>query len=201
MADYKKQRSLISEIAGKLYRQYKVKTSYQEFKETLLDTFQEALKNNSAFVYFAPDLYYEFTLESEISVNKTRLNLGEQEDIEKFQKLCEFFFKFHWEDITGPRRKRELVTARQFVTTWIKKNTDWSLSRVGKFIGGQDHSTIIHSVNAVYNLISVDKSHYSLWKNFNEFINVYIKPDSTPGLGESIEKPRRAVAENRKAYS
>jgi len=201
MADYRKQKSLISEVAIKLYKQYGIKEPYPEFKETLLDTFQEALTNNSAFVYFEPDLYYEFTLEPGITINKTGLNLGEQEDVEKFKKLCEFFFKFHWEDISGPRRKRELVTARQYSSTWIRKNTDWSLARIGKFMGNQDHSTIIHSVNAVYDIISVDKRHYSLWKNFNDFINVYIEPDSTPGLGESTEKPRRAVAENRKAYS
>lgn len=54
-------------------------------------------------------------------------------------------------------RKREIVNARQISMYLAKKYTKNSLKEIGKHFGNKDHSTVIHSIQVVDNLIEVDK--------------------------------------------
>ena len=58
------------------------------------------------------------------------------------------------EQIESPTRKREWVQARQALTWLLRKHTDLSLNAIGAIIGGRDHSTVIHSVEAVDDALS-----------------------------------------------
>jgi chromosomal replication initiation ATPase DnaA len=58
------------------------------------------------------------------------------------------------DDIIGPSRLREIVHARQDVA-WkvLKAQTDsletrYSLSQIGTWLGGRDHTTILHAIRA-----------------------------------------------------
>lgn len=50
-------------------------------------------------------------------------------------------------------RKREVVVARQLICYWSRAMTKFSLKEIGLLIGGKDHTTVIHSCNAVNNLL------------------------------------------------
>ena len=54
-------------------------------------------------------------------------------------------------------RKRELVTARQVSMYLAQKYTKMPASRIGKLIGGRDHSTVIHSCSQVEQRLKTDK--------------------------------------------
>lgn len=55
-------------------------------------------------------------------------------------------------------RKREVVQARQIAMFLAKKHTDTSSSKIGKFIGGKDHSTVVYSCKIVREQCEVDKT-------------------------------------------
>ncbi len=54
-------------------------------------------------------------------------------------------------------RKREIVQARQISMFFAKELTKASLKTIGMHFGGRDHSTVIHAVQTVNDLISIDK--------------------------------------------
>lgn len=55
-------------------------------------------------------------------------------------------------------RRRELVVARQVSMYLAQKYTKMPASRIGRLVGGRDHSTVIHSCKAVERLLKVDAS-------------------------------------------
>lgn len=56
-------------------------------------------------------------------------------------------------------RKREIVQPRQIAMYLIKKHTNLSLKQIGSFFGGFDHTTVIHSVQTVEDLIDTDMNY------------------------------------------
>ncbi len=61
-------------------------------------------------------------------------------------------------------RKRELVVPRQVSMYLAQKLTNMPASRIGKLVGGRDHSTVIHSCSQVEARMKTDKS-------FNDELN------------------------------
>ena len=55
-------------------------------------------------------------------------------------------------------RKREVVQARQVAMFLAKQHTDFSTSKIGKFIGGKDHATVLHACKTVKGQCEVDKT-------------------------------------------
>ncbi len=55
-------------------------------------------------------------------------------------------------------RKREVVQARQVAMYLAKQHTELSTSKIGKFIGGKDHATVLHACKTVKGQCEVDKS-------------------------------------------
>ncbi len=55
-------------------------------------------------------------------------------------------------------RKREVVQARQVAMFLAKQHTDFSTSKIGKFIGGKDHATVLHACKTVKGQCEVDKA-------------------------------------------
>ena len=49
-------------------------------------------------------------------------------------------------DIISTRRCRDYVMARQYIMWRLKRETTWSLPRIGQFLGGRDHTTILHGI-------------------------------------------------------
>ena len=59
-------------------------------------------------------------------------------------------------DMEGPSRREPLVTARQIAMYLIRTLTELSLPKIGKQLGGRDHSTVLHGVNKIIKLIKAD---------------------------------------------
>jgi chromosomal replication initiator protein len=55
-------------------------------------------------------------------------------------------------------RKREVLELRQIFIWILRHKTSLSLQKIGQLCGGRDHSTMIHSVETVDNLMTFDKS-------------------------------------------
>lgn len=69
-------------------------------------------------------------------------------------------------------RKREVVNARQISMYLAKKYTKNSLKEIGRHFGNKDHSTVIHSIQVVDNLLEVDKKFQEDMEELKKRINL-----------------------------
>lgn len=60
-------------------------------------------------------------------------------------------------DLVSSKRKGEMVIVRQMSCYFIKKHCKLTFARIGKLLGNRDHSTIIHSIDRINDLLDVDK--------------------------------------------
>ncbi len=60
--------------------------------------------------------------------------------------------------INGKSRKRDYVVPRQLAMYFAQKYTKMTAARIGKLIGGRDHSTVIHSCAQIEKRLKVDKA-------------------------------------------
>lgn len=60
--------------------------------------------------------------------------------------------------INGKSRKRDYVVPRQLAMYFAQKYTKMTAARIGKLIGGRDHSTVIHSCSQIEKRLKVDKA-------------------------------------------
>ncbi len=66
------------------------------------------------------------------------------------------------DDLTGPRRNREITVPRQIAMYLCREMTDASLPRIGQSIGGRDHSTILYGCDKIAGGIKTSPSLASL---------------------------------------
>ena len=67
-------------------------------------------------------------------------------------------FGFPVEELCGPSRRRPLVTARQVSMYVFRELTDFSYPAIAKQFGGRDHTTVIHAVEKIGNLMKEQRS-------------------------------------------
>ena len=73
------------------------------------------------------------------------------------EKVCNHFGVTQ-SAIYSKSRKRDYVVPRQLTMFFTAKLTKMPASRIGKLIGGRDHSTVIHSCSQIEKRIKVDKA-------------------------------------------
>ena len=84
-------------------------------------------------------------------------NISREISIDYIQKsVCEYF-NVAQDLLKAKTRKREIVQARQLSMFLAKSHTKNSLKAIGQYFGGRDHSTVIHSCQAVQNLMDTDQ--------------------------------------------
>ena len=67
------------------------------------------------------------------------------------------YFSVTLDQLKAKTRKKEIVMARQVAMYFAKEYTTQSLKSIGHHFGGRDHSTVIHSVQTVSDMIDTDK--------------------------------------------
>ena len=68
-----------------------------------------------------------------------------------------YHFNVSVSGVNGKSRKRELVIARQVSMYLAQKYTKMPASRIGKLVGGRDHSTVIHSCSQIEQRMKIEK--------------------------------------------
>lgn len=61
-------------------------------------------------------------------------------------------------DIKSKSRQKDISSVRQVALFLMKKTTFCSLQAIGSFVGGRDHSTVIHAITKIEQLINEDPS-------------------------------------------
>ncbi len=94
-------------------------------------------------------------LVDEILGKKTQ-NKQKEMSLESIQKTVAEYFKISAEQIVGKGKTVEVASARQIAMYIARNYTTYSLKTIGKFFGGRDHSTVIHSINKISDLLNQD---------------------------------------------
>ena len=63
-------------------------------------------------------------------------------------------------ELVGPSRRQPLARQRQVGMYLSREHTGLSLPRIGAAFGGRDHTTVMHAVDKITNLLQTDKSIY-----------------------------------------
>lgn len=69
---------------------------------------------------------------------------------------CSRYFRIPFELMQSAKRSRNIVVARHITMWYLLKNTEMTLSEVGRVFGSRDHTTVIHARSAV-NLMLTSK--------------------------------------------
>jgi len=91
--------------------------------------------------------------------------------IDYIQKTVAEYFKVEVSEIKSKSRKKEIVIPRQVAMYFSKLYTNHSLKVIGYHFGGRDHSTVIHAMHSVEDMIETD----SRFKNSIEEIKKKLK--------------------------
>ncbi len=78
--------------------------------------------------------------------------------VEDIQKKVAGHYNIKVSDMHSPRRSRDVARPRQIAIFLAKQLTHHSLPEIGRKFGGRDHTTIIHAVNRIENLLEADES-------------------------------------------
>jgi chromosomal replication initiator protein len=77
--------------------------------------------------------------------------------VDYIQKSVAEYFDITVNDIKDKTRKKEIVLARQIAMYFAKELTNLSLKTIGYHFGNRDHSTVIHAIQTVNDLIESDR--------------------------------------------
>ena len=71
------------------------------------------------------------------------------------------FFSLPKEELLGPCRTKDLVTARHITMYALREHTDLSLPIIGGLFDGRDHTSVLHAVNKITEKMKTDNSIHS----------------------------------------
>lgn len=101
----------------------------------------------------------EITLESTQEVLRDLLRANDKRvTIDEIQKKVAEYFSVRVSDMHSPRRARMVARPRQIAMYLSKQLTPRSLPEIGRKFGGRDHTTVLHAVKKVEELMGIEES-------------------------------------------
>lgn len=83
-------------------------------------------------------------------------NIESEVGIDYIQKTVSEYFNVPTDELKAKTRKKEIVIARQLAMYFTKDYTNHSLKSIGSHFGGRDHSTVIHALQSVNDMLDTD---------------------------------------------
>jgi chromosomal replication initiator protein len=71
------------------------------------------------------------------------------------------YYNVSVDDLCGPSRANNVVTARQIAMYLCRELTDLSLPKIGELFGGKDHTTVLHAVRKISSLLPEQRPVYN----------------------------------------
>lgn len=127
---------------------YNVKENVRDLESALISLLAQATLNKAEI---------DIALAKKIVKNFVK-NISREVSIDFIQKQVSEHLNVEVALLKEKTRKREVVQARQLSMYFAKEYTNKSLKAIGKFFGGRDHSTVIHSNKAVKDMLETDES-------------------------------------------
>ena len=76
--------------------------------------------------------------------------------VEEIQRKVSEHFNIRLSDMIGPKRLRSFARPRQMAMFLAKQMTSRSLPEIGRRVGGRDHTTVMHGVKRIEELMQTD---------------------------------------------
>lgn len=100
----------------------------------------------------------ELTLEEVAHIiGKDDKSKKEQVKVPKILKIVAKNFAVSVKDIKGPRRTKDLALARQVCMYILREEFNYKLEEIAKFLGREDHTTVLHGVEKIKNKIMIQE--------------------------------------------
>lgn len=101
----------------------------------------------------------EITLDSTQEVLRDLLRANDRRvTVDEIQKKVAEYFSVRVSDMHSPRRTRTVARPRQIAMYLSKQLTPRSLPEIGRKFGGRDHTTVLHAVKKIEELMLEEKS-------------------------------------------
>jgi chromosomal replication initiator protein len=101
----------------------------------------------------------EITVESAKEVLADLLRTNDRKtSIEEIQKKVASHYAIRLGDMSSTRRARQVVLPRQVAMYLAKKMTTMSLPEIGKNFGGRDHTTVLHAIRKIEELMATNEN-------------------------------------------
>lgn len=84
-------------------------------------------------------------------------NPNQKPDHKKVLMEVNQYFNIKMADITGPRRKKELVLPRHLAMYLMYEECKLPYEKIGELLGGRDHTTIMHGVEKIQEVVNRDR--------------------------------------------
>ena len=83
-------------------------------------------------------------------LTNTKEDIKGQVDFDRVIRCVHKYYSYNLTDLRSKNRNKDLSFARQVTMFLMKKMTDKSLRDIGFFLGGKDHSTVMHALKRVH---------------------------------------------------
>lgn len=90
-------------------------------------------------------------------LGKPTLNTSGKIDSRKVLTFINQYFNLKMVDLTGPKRKKELVLPRQLAMFLLYQECNLPYEKIGEMLGGRDHTTIMHGVEKIHEVSQRDR--------------------------------------------
>jgi chromosomal replication initiator protein len=111
----------------------------------------------NSLIFHATLLKKEIDLELAKEVMKNIIKeIQTDVSVEFIKKTVSEYFKVELEALKGKLKKREFVIPRQVAMYFCKRYTQLTLALIGENFGGRDHSTVIHALESVEDMMKTD---------------------------------------------
>jgi len=94
-----------------------------------------------------------------------------QVELRNIASLTAKYFRVKLAEIKGNSRRQSIVQARSVAMLLARQLTDESLKSIGKHFGGRDHTTVMHAVNKIEELMKRD---FALREAINELKEIIL---------------------------
>lgn len=129
------------------YLAYSVDSNIRELEGVLISLIAQASLNKK-----------EIDLElAKQTLNNIVKDIETEVGIDYIQKFVSEYYNVALDLLKAKTRKREIVVARQVAMYLAKQYTNMSLKSIGFHFGNRDHSTVIHAISTVNDMMDTDK--------------------------------------------
>ena len=78
-------------------------------------------------------------------------------EVDRISYFVAEYFRISIDDLLGPSKQKDIAFARKVAMYLAKKYTQCTLKTIGSLLGGRDHSTVIHAINNINELIKKEQ--------------------------------------------
>ena len=128
------------------YLSYSVRTNVRELEGVLISLIAEAALNQREI---------DMDLAKEV-ISKFVDHVSNEISIEFIQKIVASYYNIPVEQLKDKTRKKLIVTARKLSMYLAKQLSDKSLVNIGEYFGNRDHSTVIHAIKSIEEMLQKD---------------------------------------------